>query len=715
MAESLFSPSWYRVKLLKPQLRRHARIHRHFYRGRLWYVLQDPTSGRLHRFNPAAHTLIGLMDGRRSVQEIWELASTRLGDDMPTQDEVIQLLAKLHQADVLQCDVAPDTAELFHRFEQTRQRQLKQRFSGPLAIKIPLYDPDRLVGRLIKYLYPLFNRFGFLLWAVVVLTGLVLAASHWPELTDDVIDRVLAAENLMLLWITFPLVKALHEFGHALAVKRWGGEVHEIGIMLLVFMPVPYVDASSASAFADKHRRIIVGAAGMMVEFFIAAIAMILWINLEPGFARATAFNTMLIAGVSTLLFNANPLLRFDGYYILADYLETPNLANRANQYLGYLAKKYIFKLRSAEPQADSIAERGWYVFYSIASFGYRMVIMVVIVLFVAGKFFVIGVIVAVWASYRLFLMPMVKPISHVLFSAQMQERRSRSVAILFGLIVTLILVLVALPVPMWTRAEGVIRVPEDSSVRAGSGGFVEHIVARPNQVVERGTPLLILKDPELEAQVKILAAQLDEAETRYYASLGGDRAEAEVAKQEINRVRTRLLDARRRLARLVLRSPADGVFVLPKAADLPGRYISRGSLLGYVLDYSDVIARVVIDQGDVDLIRRRTTKVELRLAERIAEVVEGRITREVPAATNELPSLALSMQAGGKIAVDPRQPGQQKSLQTLFVFDIALPAHLRVRHIGQRVQVRFDHGWSPLAWQAYRKIRQLFLSRFNV
>ena len=196
----------------------------------------------------------------------------------------------------------------------------------------------------------------------------------------------------MLLWITFPFVKALHELGHGFAVKRWGGEVHEMGIMFLVFMPVPYVDASAASAFQSKYQRMVVGSAGMLVEVFIAALAMFVWLNVEPGMIRAVAFNVMLIAGVSTVLFNGNPLLRFDGYYVLMDWLEIPNLGSRANQYIGYLIQRYPFGIRNAQSPVSARGERGWFVFYSIASFCYRMFIFATIIWFVAGEFFVVGV-----------------------------------------------------------------------------------------------------------------------------------------------------------------------------------------------------------------------------------------------------------------------------------------------------------------------------------
>ena len=343
MAASLFDPSWYRVANVRPRLRDHAEFHRHHYRGERWYVLQDHTSERFHRFTPSAYQLIGLINGQRTIQQIWDLLVENNADAVPTQSEIIRLLGQLHGADVLMSDIPPDVEELFQRYQKRQSSQRWQKLKTPLAIRIPLFDPDKFLsatnglGRLI------FSKLGAALWLLVVGVALFLTLQHWPDLTENVTEKVLSPQNILLLWLSFPIVKACHEFGHAFATKAWGGEVHEMGVMLLVLMPIPYVDASAASAFREKRRRVIVGAAGMMVELFLAAIALFVWLNIEPGFARAIAYNVMLIAGISTILFNGNPLLRFDGYYIFADAVEIPNLAARSNKYITYLIQKYAF------------------------------------------------------------------------------------------------------------------------------------------------------------------------------------------------------------------------------------------------------------------------------------------------------------------------------------------------------------------------------------
>jgi putative peptide zinc metalloprotease protein len=713
--EAFLSPLWYRVAALRPALKVQARIRRHRFRGQVWYVIHEPSSGRFHRFTPAAYQLLGAMDGRRTMDEVWKLALDELGDDTPGQEEVIRLLAQLHSADLLHCEVSPDSAELFERFGRQRRARRKSNWRNPFSIRIPLWDPDRFLIRTLPWLKPLFGWQGAIVYCATLGVAITLAALHWPELTGNLSDRVLTAQNLVVLWLCFPVVKFLHELGHGYAAKAGGGEVHEMGVLFLVFMPIPYVDASAASAFRNKWHRVLVGAAGMLTELFIASLFMVVWVMAEPGWLRAVAFNVMLIAGISTVIFNANPLLRFDGYFILSDLIEIPNLGNRGTQYWRYLAERYLFRMPSAEPPLATPGERRWFLFYTPAALVYRIFVLMAIVLYIAAAWFFIGVVLAIWGAVTMLLLPLGKFIAYLVKLPRAARARRRAIAV-SSAAVGLVLVLLALvPVPFRIQTEGVVWLPEEAHVRAGADGFVRAVLAPPGGVVHTGAPLVESHDPAVAAQIRVSTARIRELEAQLDRLLFTERVQAELTRQELMSERAHLAHMRRRAEDLVARSGTSGRLVLDRASDLPGRYYRKGDLFGYVVHDGGGIVRAVISQDDVDLVRSRLVRVDVRLAERQEAVYSAVLLREVPAARDELPSAALSSEGGGRFAADPRDPKGAKSMETTFQLDLALTQPLPSATYGGRVYVRFVLEPETLGQRAYRRLRQVFLTQFHV
>lgn len=709
----LHSPSWYRIAELRPRLRSHVRIHRHHYRGDLWYVLEDRVSRKMHRFNPTAHYVIGLMNGHRSVNAIWESAIAKFADDAPTQDEVIRLLGQLHSAEVLQSEVTPDIAELLRRARKSKRKTWLQNLRSPLAIRIPLFDPDRWLERWLPWFRPYFGFAGALVWSLVVGAAAFTAAAHWPELSKDLGDRVLAPQNLFLLWLTFPVLKLFHEFGHACATKAWGGEVHEMGIMFLVFMPVPYVDATSASAFRETHRRVVVGAAGMIVEVFIASLALFLWLEVQPGVVRAVLYNVMLIAGVSTVMFNGNPLLRFDGYYILSDLTQIPNLRTRAQQYLTYLMETRLFGLK-LPPTESTHSERMWFVFFAIASYIYRTFVMIAIAIFIASTYMIVGVLLALWAVASAVVFPLLKGLYYLLRHPRLRRHRVRALFTSGVIAAAMVGLLCFAPLPLWTRAEGVIRVPDDALVRAGADGFVRTIAATPGSEVREGAVLIVADDPTLGPKLRVLEAQLRLLQIRSQVELMVDRPRWIRTNDEILAMRAELEQARTLVREQTVLSPTSGTFILPAAQDLPDRFVRKGQQIGYVVPNATATARVLVSQDHVDLVRTRTERVEVKLAGRVYDTFTASILRESPAATNKVSNLALSSIGGGQAAVDPQQSKEPKTLNTWFEFELELPA-TQAFVLGEHVYVRFEHGSEALVWRLYRSVRQLFMKRFAV
>ena len=644
------------------------------------------------------------MDGTRTVTQLWETANRRLGEDAPTQDEMIQLLGQLHAADMLRSDVNPDVAELFDRGEQDQRSRNRRSFGNPMAIRVPLWDPDKFLNKFPGLIALIWSKWGAALWLAVVLPAAFLILPHWPELSHNFSDRILAADNLVVLYFVFPLLKGFHEMGHATATKARGGEVHDLGIILLVMLPVPYVEASASSTFRSKYQRALVGAAGVAVELFIAAIAFYLWLLVEPGVFRGGLFNIMVIASVSTLIFNGNPLLRYDAYYILADLIEIPNLGARSLRYWSYLLERYLLGVKERDPPHASPGEKAWFVLYGAASSVYRVLVTVLIALFIAGRFFFIGVLLAIWAFAAMAIVPIFRTIRHLTSSPSLHRHRSRAIIVTTGLIALIGGFLLYVPMPYHTEAEGIVWLQEEALVRAGANGFISEILVQPGTHVSKGEALIRAVDSQLIAKLRggrgagrrmegrpCHRAGEGPHEVRHGAPAAGAGASGPRRRPSACGGTDGSRPNRRHLHRAL------------QALDLPGRYYHRGDLIAYVIGSSQPMARVVVSQDAIDRVRADTDRVRVRMVDHPRTMITGHIVRAVPGGDEYLPSRALAVDGGGDIATDPRDQKGAKAMQRMFQFDVALDLPQPVDHFGQRVYVRFEHNDEPLSVQFYR------------
>ena len=325
------------------------------------------------------------------------------------------------------------------------------------------------------------------------------------------------------------------------------------------------------------------------------------------------------------------------------------------------------------------------------------------------------GVLLGIWAAFGMVILPLVKKIYFVLFSSVLHEKRVRAVASAGGIVLALLLFIFLVPLPSWTRTEGIVWVPEESLVRAGAAGFVKRVVAEPDAVVSSGDLLIECEDPLLKAEGQVFRAQFNALQARYDAEILTDRVKAKVTQEELNHARANLARSEERFHELTVRSLSDGTLVFPRVEDLPGRYLRQGELIAYVLNIDRPTVRVVVPQTDVDLIRNRTRRVEVRLVERIGEVIPAVVKRTTPGASERLPSTSLGSSGGGKIATDPRDPQGTKTLEKVFSVDVELSQPAGPVNVNGRVYVKFDHGFEPLSVQGYRSLRRLFLRWFNV
>ena len=726
--QSLLSQHWHAVRNLRPRLKEGVQSLPRQLRGRQWVLLHDPLTQRFIRITPQLWGVIKLLDGKRTLDEVWDAAcalpASSAGSDTAAamaepnpigQNELVQLLGQLYANDLLQTQVSPDAGEVFDRYDKQRKARLKQSLLNPMSLKVPLLYPDAWFSRQAALARVLFSWGTLAVWLAVVSPAALLAWRFWPELTNNMSDRVLSAQNLLLLWFTYPLVKVIHEWAHGMAVKAWGGHVREIGLMLVLFTPVPYVDATSSYRFPSKWARAAVAAAGIMAELMVGALALYVWLMAEPGIVKATAFNVVLIAGVSTLLVNGNPLMRYDGYFVLCDLLELPNLSQRATQYWTYLSDRFLFRAQDAQPPLASEGEQHWLFFYGLFAPIYRILISIGLIWFVAGEYFFLGVLMALGSAWITVLMPMWKAWKHVSEGSSLGAQREKALSRLVWMVLAAMVLLGLVPTPFHSVHEAVVWLPEEAIVRAEVPGHIVQVAAQNEQAVTAGQHLVRSDNPELMADWEMAAAVSEGLRSRIRQAEVEDQPKAESLRQDLQAAEVKEADLARQAQAQWLSARLPGRWTPAAPTRLEGRYLQRGEVVGHVFNGPSKLLRVAVTQDDMDLIRSRLQGVEARLVKHMAERVPAKVSRQVPGGTDQLVSPALGSNGGGAIAVDPSQSQGTKSLQRVFDLEVEMARPAQGQVFGDRAYVRFDLGWAPLAWQWTLRLRQLFLARFYV
>ncbi len=718
MVGEVFFPGWYRVADLRPRLRRHVALARHRYRGRRWFLLRDPISGKHFRLNERGWALVGRCDGHRTLDRLWRELCETLGDAAPTQGEIIELLGRLHQADLIHLPASAWLDEFQRRHKRHRRARWIQYLRSPLSVKMPLWDPDLFLQRTLPLVAPLFSRAGMAVWLLVVGLAAVVGGVHFEDLREPLRDQLFSLEGLAAVAVLYPLVKAIHELAHGWAVKRWGGEVHEMGVMLLVFMPIPYVDASASTSFESRYRRMTVAGAGIMAELLIAAMALFFWVNAEPGLARSMAWHLILIGVVSSLLVNGNPLLKFDGYFVLADWLEMPNLAKRANEQVAYLARRWLLGDRSARSAAQAPGERPWLVGYAALSFVYRTLLVAGILLYVSGQFFAIGIVLAMWALTGSLLIPLLGKFWRLVQTLSIRRKRVRGYALLLGGAGALWALVALVPFPHNLVVEGVAWAPDTARLRLAEPCQVERVLSTTGQMVVKGQPLFECRNDELDNRYQVAQARLEQARARELAA-GRDRAERALAGEAVRYASAQVRRMRERMASLTVRAPRTGALHLPMAQDLPGRLLPRGTAVGLVLRDGELTVRGFVDQAGYDLIRASPGRVEARRVSDLDTVLRARVLSIVPGATRRVPSRVLTVAGGGPWVEmpgsgDAQQAELPETLQAGFVVDLTVEPNL-LELPEERVYLRFVFSPEPLLPRLERALHALFLRHFDV
>jgi putative peptide zinc metalloprotease protein len=721
-----FSESWHRVAELRVSLRKALPIRKQMFRGETWYVLEDLFNNQYFRFRPEAYEFIARLKGDRTVARVWEECLAHNPDGAPGQSDVIQLLSQLYHANLIFSDFPADSRKLFERHHRRQQRETRSRLLNLMFLRIPLFDPDHLLSRCSWVVRVFTSHFAFFVWLVTMGMAAKTIFEHFPSVMFEA-KALLVFDNLALLYLGLVLVKVLHEFGHTLVCKRFGGEVHTMGIMLIVFAPMPYMDATSSWGVRNRWQRVLVAASGMIFEFFAASCAVLIWANTGPGAVHGLAFNIMIVASVSTIMFNANPLLRFDGYYILSDLIDIPNLQPRSSAQLTHLIEYYLFGITQSTSPAYSRKEASLLTLYGILSGVYRLIVYGGIIFFAAERFLILGLLMALVCAFTWGVVPAIKFAGYLASSPKLAKTRARAIGVSLFSVGIIILIIGAIPFQNSFCAPGVLEAKTFLKVVNNTPGRLVEILTGNGSYVKEGTPLIQLVNPDLDVEITLVTAQQKEVEALIKQSAVLDEGRArDVLEKRLATLDSRLRKTNNQQQELLVRADKPGVWVAPDIRELKGVWLNRGTELGKIISPEQFRFSAVVSQEEAsNLFKGKISgknMVRLTGQGHIDLPVTG--TTVIPFQHELLPSAALGWGAGGDIPVSGEDEHGLLAVEPFFHIyaDIRAnrevdsdPYRQAVLYHGHSGKIRFNLQAESLFHRMARKVRQFFQKRYQL
>jgi putative peptide zinc metalloprotease protein len=716
MKKRTFSESWHRVAGLRISLIPTVDIQKQYFRGEEWYILNNPFNNQFFRLRPEAYLFIARLNSYRSVENVWNECLERFPDNAPGQEDVIQLLTQLYNANLLYFHSRPDTSQIFKRYQQRQQKQLQSKLMSILFMRLPLFDPDTILARFQPVWRLLISPLGAMIWLTVVFFAIKIFIDHRYEAFNQV-QGILSPDNIFFLYVALVIIKTLHEIAHAIVCRRFGGEVHTLGVMLLVFTPLPYMDATSSWTFRNRWHRVYVGTAGILMEIFIAALAVFAWANTGQGTMNALFYNIMFIASVSTLLFNANPLLRFDGYYILSDLVDIPNLHNKSKEYLNYFIEKYAFGYHDTFCPTNSITESIILVVFGISSFLYRILIFAGIILFIADKFLLLGMIMAIIGIISWCIIPLFKIMAYLISSPHLRRNRVRvlSVSGLFAFIIIALFLLI--PFSDNITAPGIIESENFHTIYSDQSGYVKSSFKPSGSFVQTGDNLLQLSNKEIDFDLAIAGLQRQETMIMIKQARNVKVVDLKPLIKRLEKVETDIKDLNDRKMSLTIKAKHSGIWQPSEKARFTGRWISRGESLGEVIDTRQYIISAAVPQEEAArLFQNDVYGVTVKIKGEAHHDITVSQYQVIPFEQSKLPSIAIGWSGGGQIATSLKDNTGLVTMEPFFLI---------IANINSSDDVSLFHGRSgcihmeliakPLYYQLYRNIKQLFQKRYQI
>ncbi len=716
----LFSESWHRVAGYSIQLRPEVTVHKQRFRGQWWYVIREPYNNQFFRVRSGAYAFIARLRHGGTVQDAWQTCMEMDPEEAPGQEEVVQLIGQLYQNNLISSNLPPDSEQLFQRFKKRQQKEFQGKLKSFLTPRFTLLNPDSFLRVCVPYFRPLFGWTGLAIWAAVVLWGLNTALANFDELRSQTAGA-LNPDNWLALFMVSLVAKSVHEFGHALFCRVQGGQVHKLGVILLLFtlvpVPLPFVDASSSYAFRSKRGRMLVAAGGMVFEFFLAAVVCLIWARTGDGELKRWMYNLLLVSSVHTLIFNINPLLKFDGYYLLSEWLDMPNLQERAQKQLTHLIEKYAFDLSRTVSSADTNSEAWLLSLFGVAAFLYKILLIYVITNLVAGSFLGLGYLIALVLLLLWVALPLWKAVDYLINSPKLFMKRSRaltwtlSVVMVVGLLVSLV------PLPRHFQAPGIVLAADRVEIYAETDGYITEITAESGARVVQGELLGRLANADLderlaiqEAEIRRLIIEKERFQIGQFSRLPALQNRIAAAED-----RARYLSEQR--DSLLIRAPRDGIWIPLDADHLMGTLLVKGDQIGEIILPGNYLFRAVVAQENASsLFNQEIRRSEVRLTGRPGRIHTVREMKFIPAEQDVLPSPALGWRGGGDVEVDNQDPSGVKAKRPFYTTLSELEEHpeggLQHHRTGY---VRCHLTWEPALTQGLRWLRQILQEKHKI
>lgn len=636
-------------------------------RGRIeWYQIEAPHSGRFFRIGVTEYTFISLLDGETTLGEAISLTARRSASDSFTEDQAASVVSWLLENDL--AEVADSTGKVIASGNSSsrKKRNLAERLN-PFWLKLSLGSPDRLVERILPVSGWLHSIPVLVLCLIVWLVAAFTVGTNWSQFETSW-SAVLNRSNWLWLGLSWLFLKIIHEFAHATACRRHGGEVRDTGIIFILLAPVAYVDVTSSLRIPSRWHRIQITAAGIYTELTVAAVAAIAWSVTTSPLLSHLLVNLIWSASVTTLLFNANPLMRFDGYYILSDLLDRPNLYTDSMQHLSRLARRFFF---GAEPKAGPRANQdaALTLTYGSAAFLWRMMICIGLLISASVLFHGAGIILAALGVILWFGRPLFRILKKIAHLSALDPGRAFRAAML-GAATAVIAgaFLFGVPWPAGATAPGVLDHRDLAVVRAETPGFIKEIHVTDGQQVVRNELLIELENEELSNEVADLRASIEQSKIRRRQMIREENTPAvQVEAANHAAMEKRLKEKLEQLESLTVRAPVSGRVMSRSLIWSRGTFAESGNELLAIGDDSRKELRVSISQEDarwleVSSDRNHPRTINVRL--RSSGVVQGTVERILPGATRTPIHESLTAPAGGPLSVKENNDDSESERQ---------------------------------------------------